>query len=187
MKPLFFSAIFVLGFITSSFAQVSLGAHVAPAFPLGTFGNTAQTGFGFDVEARYSSSSVPTMVSASIGLHSFALMSGGMNSGLNYNITPITFSLLYLLSEEAIQPYLGLGVGINRIAYEAGGFNVSDSHFGVAPTFGIQYASSEQIRFDANIKYQLIFANENGSNQRSIDYNVMYVPFNLGVFYSFGQ
>lgn len=113
MKLLVFSTVFVVGVVTSSLAQFSLGAHVAPAFPLGTFGNIVQTGFGFDVEARYKSAG-PTMMSASIGLHSFGLISaGGGSSSQDRNITPITFSLLYLLSEEAVQPYLGLGVGIN--------------------------------------------------------------------------
>ncbi|MEQ9441534.1 MAG: outer membrane beta-barrel protein [Cyclobacteriaceae bacterium] len=187
MKPFLLSVIFVIGIITSGVAQFSLGAHVTPAFPLGDFGNTAKTGFGFDVEGRFQMSE-QLMGSASIGYESFGFMAAGFsNSNLSYNITPITFSLLYILSEEAIQPYLGMGIGINRVAYEAFNLNVSDSHFGISPTFGLQFEANEQVHLDANVKYQLIFANNNGNPVSNLANNIVYVPFNLGVFYSFGQ
>lgn len=186
MKSLLLSVILTIVSATSGFAQFSLGAHVTPAFPLGDFANTTRTGVGFDVEGRYSINS-SLIASAAIGFQTFAFEVNGISSAsVSYNITPITFSLLYTFSETEFQPYLGLGLGINRVAYEFSGFNVSDSHFGLAPIFGLQYELNDQLRFDINVKYQLILISDAGS-VASLNNNITYIPFNLGVFYTFGE
>ncbi|WKN46196.1 outer membrane beta-barrel protein [Tunicatimonas pelagia] len=183
MKSILLLVILVIVVSTSASAQFALGGHVNALFPIGDFSNRTQSGFGFDVEGRFGVDK-PLMTSASIGYHSFRLQNGG---DTRFNFTPITLSLLYALGTAEAQPYLGFGVGVNRVSSGPQGFRVTDSYFGVSPIVGLQYRSSEQIRFDLNMRYHLTFADSNDALTGLLFRNAAYLVFNLGVFYTFGQ
>ncbi|MEM8970263.1 MAG: outer membrane beta-barrel protein [Bacteroidota bacterium] len=181
MKSIIATLAILVAFHTAACAQFALGGHVNALFPLGDFSTFNQSGFGFDLEGRFGIDK-PLMTSASIGFHSF----GSPNGGRGQTFTPITLSLLYALSTTEIQPYLGFGVGVNRVSSGSAGLRVTNSYFGISPIFGVQYKSSEQIYFDLNVRYNLTFASSNDAFDL-LNRNAAYLVFNLGVFYKFGQ
>jgi len=180
MKSILLSIMLVVAVGTSASAQFALGGHVNALFPIGDFSNRTQGGFGFDVEGRFGVDKT-LMTSASIGYHSFS-----QNAGARLNFTPIMLSLLYPLSTTDVKPYLGAGVGVNRVSSGQTGLRLTNSYFGVSPVFGIQYRSSEQVYFDINVRYNLTLANSNDLFDL-LNRNAAYLVFNLGAFYTFGQ
>lgn len=174
MKQFFIIIILALGLTFPATAQVSLGAGVAPAIPVGDFRQFTNVGFGFNLKGRY-------VISERLGL---GLGVGWYNFNtpydeINYRITPITATIEYYFSSiNQPTPYIGLDIGSYTFNYRDYIFRVSDPYFGLAPTLGISYPLSDQFLFDGNVQCSLIFSNFE---------NTIYIPIHLGMRYNFGK
>lgn len=188
MKSVILSISLLMAVSTASLGQFSLGAHVTPTFPLGDFSNNARTGFGFDVEGRFPIIGKTFFASIAFGFHSFGFEAGSSNiNDVSYDITPFTASVYYPFSDAELQPYLGFGLGANRIILGNAGISVAETYFGISPAFGVRYEINEQLTFDTNLKYRYTFVGSDSDNLEGLINSVAYIPFNLGVFYTFGQ
>lgn len=174
----------VLTTYSFSNAQFSLGISGSPAFPLGNFGNVANTGFGFNADAKYAVNE-NILVGASIGYNQFGASLAGFNlnnvfNNIDFTIVPILASVDYLLATEDFKPYIGVDAGVYNASLDLGIFDVSQASFGLAPKLGFMYAINDQLDFNADIKYHLIYADFSVLGVDVVD-NITYLPINLGI------
>jgi len=188
MKPVILAITLLMAVSVSALAQFSLGVHVAPTIPLGDFSNNARTGFGFDLEGRFPIINKTFLAGIALGFHSFGIETGNLNiDNISYDITPFTASIYYPLSDAELQPYLGFGLGANRVIVGNAGISLAETYFGISPAFGARYTINEQLTLDANLKYRHTFVGNNSGNLEGLVNSIAYIPINIGVFYTFGQ
>lgn len=174
----------VLATYSFSIAQFSLGVSGAPAFPLGNFDKVANTGFGFNADAKYAVNE-NILIGASIGYNQFGANPAGFNlnnifNNIDFTIVPILASVDYLLATEDFKPYLGVDIGLYNASVDLGVFELSEASFGLAPKLGFIYAINDQLDFNADIKYHLIYADFSVLDVDIVD-NITFLPINLGL------
>lgn len=202
MKKLLLIICILTGFQLTSRAQLAVSPHIVPAFPTGSFGNVVSTGFGFGLEATYAVHN-RVRIGAAIDRYNFEVEPFNLDLGgifntmgnVNFNLTPITGTVQYLLPGSAVFPYVGLEAGAYTVSASMGiaGFtriDINRTYFGLAPALGIIYPLNERFALYANAKYQTIFVGENIDVPllESIglpDNTVHFIPISVGVSFNF--
>lgn len=145
---LFFS-FFSLVSVNESKAQMSVTANLGfiniPDYEINLI--------GFNAAGKYSISE-----KLRVGLNLGVFIKSEDNSTLS--IMPITGLVEYSLTTNAFSPYIGADVGLYRIgtSYSYGGETESDSQMelGLAPVVGFNFALSDKMSLNSNLKYHYI-------------------------------
>lgn len=162
-------ALVLTSFTFSATAQISIGASVGAQLPMGDFGDVFNTGFGINGVAKYDLNE-NMKVGLNVGYNSF----GSDLNGVSASLIPVTGLFEYYLPMEGFKPYIGADLGFYNIKLEALGISDSETYIGFAPTAGVLYDFTEQLSFNANLKYNYIDADND---------NITYVGVNLGLVY----
>lgn len=189
MKKLLLAILILMGVHSVSKAQLSITPHVSPAFPSGTFGNFAGTGFGYGLEGTYAIND-NLSIGAAIDRYQFGAEILGFNIGnIKFNVTPITGTIRYFLPVEVIRPFVGFEAGVYNFSVNQAAIP-DRTYFGLAPTAGVLYPINDRLDFFANAKYQTLFINENINllvRDLSIKQNIHFIPINVGLSFKFDQ
>ena len=148
--------------------------NTGPQFVTGDFGDAYKTGLAIDVGYYYRATDA-LFVGVYGGYHQFkdqdedVLPIGGDDADLD--IIPVNLAFKYNFSLTGIQPYIGA---------EGGPFFLSPSNgdgsteIGLSPRIGVRIPLSRGIDLDLNLKYNVIFSDQN---------NLTYVGANGGFAY----
>ena len=178
MKKLALGVALFTALAYQSQAQINVAATIGPQFPTGDFGNLCNVGFGFTATGRYMIN--PNFaVGLNIGYYSFSVKDA---DNASVGLTPVTALLEYHFSTKGkLQPYVGGDLGFYNLSFTAGNgltaATSSKTYFGIAPTFGINYALANNFSLTGNLKINDVLA----------DQSLVSVGLNLGAAYSFKQ
>lgn len=162
-------AIFMMaGFSVRSYGQIKVGASAGVALPMGDFGEAWKMGIGGGVEGKYFLSD-NLALGASVGYFTFSVKDSedvDLKSedavDPSFSVMPILGTVDYFFGDEGFKPFIGAGVGIFSMKSKMhvpgyGDLEASSSELGVAPTVGFFYEISENLDFNLNAKYNMIF------------------------------
>jgi hypothetical protein len=138
-----------------------------PQFVTGEFSDSYKTGLAIDAGYYYRAGNA-FFFGVYGGYHQFK----GDNAGVNdVDIIPLNLAFKYNFSLSGVQPYIGAEGGpfLKRVD---GGDNSTD--LGIAPRLGVRIPLSRGIDLDLNVKYNVIFQDED---------NFTYVGTNGGFAY----
>jgi outer membrane protein assembly factor BamA len=151
MKKLFFiAALLIINFAAN--------AQVSGSLNFGVFKPTyegSESQIGFNVSAKYKINP-KISVGANIGYFS----KNDKDLEFKSSTMPIVGLVEYHITDKKVSPYLGLDFGMYNFGTSFLGIKSNESNLGLAPTFGINFAFSEKIGFNTNIKYHNIFTPE---------------------------
>lgn len=205
MKKILLTICILTGIHFVANAQLSVSPHISPAFPTGGFSNATGTGIGFGLEATYAIND-HVRIGANIDRYSFELKPYNVDLGgvfnrigtVNFNLTPITGTIQYVLPGSVVLPYIGLEAGAYTVSASVGvagftGVDFNKTYFGLAPALGVIYPVNERFDVYANAKYQTLFINENlyvdvpVLGRVGLPDNVSFIPITIGVSFNFSN
>jgi outer membrane protein W len=180
MKKIQILALVVLSIITiNANAQINVGATIGSQLPMGTFGNSAKVGFGFNAVGKYM-----LKENMAVGLNLGYIAFGSKIEGASFSMMPITGLFEYHFGSGAIKPYVGADLGIYRYAYTIKGVSVSgytspdisDSkmYLGFAPTGGVLYGLSDKLSLCANLKYNYVMSEGDAATWLGTNAGIIY-------------
>lgn len=179
-------AMLLVGFSSTSFAQIKVGATAGLALPMGDFGDGWKMGFGGGVEGKYFLSD-NLALGASLGYYAFSAKDVDIDlksedaSDPSFSVMPILATVDYFFANEGFKPFVGAGVGLFSMKSKVyvpffGDVEATSSELGVAPTVGFLYGISDKLDFNLNAKYNMIFTEGSSTT---------YLGVNAGVLFSF--
>ncbi|MHC1706266.1 MAG: OmpW family outer membrane protein [Bacteroidales bacterium] len=186
----------------SSGGGLNVGGGLALGLPMGDFADAVKTGFGLNVEGEYF---IMPELSAGIstGYISFKYKSDAGGSG-SFNIVPVLLKGNYYFMDDAIRPYVGLGLGLffdnskfeyswpsiflNPVTNQMDTVNLTTkitdktTDFALAPTAGVLINMSDNLSFNISAKYNM-FSIKDAADEKQ---NFNFLGFNLGIIYTLG-
>ena len=165
-------------FTVGAGAQIKVGANAAIGIPMGDLGDVYSTGFGGGISGKYM---INDNMAAGASFNYISL--GSDNDAMEYSIMPIVANFSYYFGTEGFKPYAGLDLGVFMSKYKIdlgflGSSETSTSDLGFAPVIGCEYAFTDAIALDANLKYNYIMTEGDASTLLGI---------NIGIIYSIGN
>jgi len=182
-----------VGFTSTTSAQISIGANLGVAMPVGSFEQNYNMGFGGYATATYSLNDKMSL-GFNAGFYAFKGIDFPAGSVPSTRIIPIFLDFKYFLNTEGFMPYVGTGMGIYLVssnyttlatpAKTVGGLTlepempqrehkVSSKKFGVSPTVG--FWLGDEFKYGASVTYHITFS------------DASYVGINIGVIYALGN
>lgn len=187
---------------SSSGGGLNVGGGLAVGLPMGDFADAVNTGFGLNLEGDYFV--MPELsVGVSTGYQSFKYKSDGGGSG-SFNIVPFTLKGNYYFMQDAIKPYVGLGLGLffDNSKYEISWpsyflnpvtnqpdtvmlttkYTDKTTDFAISPMAGVLFNISDALSLNINARYNMFSVK--GSDDKKQNFN--FIGFNVGVVYTLG-
>lgn len=165
----------------SASAQTRIGGNIGLAIPNGDNADGSGSGIGINGRILFPLSD-NFFLGGNVGYHSAAEIS----------FVPITAACEYVFNEEeALQPYLGIDLGIYNVSYteeveypayygnwydvETKTYEVSKTKFGWALHGGLYLQLNDNLDFNADVKFNTISASEK--------YVFRYIDVSVGLFF----
>jgi len=140
--------------------------NTGPQFVTGDLADSYKTGLAIDAGYYYRASDA-LFVGGVGGYHQFKSEGGGAD----LDVIPINLAVKYNFSLTGIQPYVGTEGGPFFLSPSSG---EGSTEIGLSPRIGLRIPLSRGIDLDLNLKYNVIFSDEN---------NLTYVGANGGFAY----
>jgi hypothetical protein len=168
---------------SQALAQLTVGATIGTATRWSVPDRLGALGLGFNLAAKYKVWK-GLVVGIDYGYFGF----GPESNGANYKVSYSSYmgSLEYQLLKNKFKPYIGVDVGVynwhtvTTIDLSSSGGNQdlirNEFYFGFAPTVGANYALSERINLNANLKLNTVIIREGAP--------IGYASLSVGVFYT---
>jgi len=182
--------------------RFKVGLDIGGQLPMNSnFKNSYKIGFGGGLNAKYMVNK-NIGVGLGAGYYTFGAKSEHLNelknelideNGVgnidnikdNFAIIPIVGKFSYYFGQNAFKPYVGVDLGLYMLREslnaesdgQSGSNSSSTNKFGFAPVIGFEYALSNNLGLDVNVKYHEIFSD--GSN------GISSLGVNVGLVYSF--
>lgn len=155
--------------------DMKIGASLGIMLPMGDFGDAAKMGIGGMAEYKYMVAE-NVAIGANLGYYSFGMKDYDDGS---YSIMPIVATGEYLFKPgEKLNPYVGANLGIYNFKTSVTLMNIDAStsvtKFGFAPVLGILYELSDQMDFNANLRYNMIFTDETSTTTLGLNLGILY-------------
>lgn len=155
--------VLIAGFTSTSKAQISIGAKVGLALPMGTFGDGFGMGFGGAAIGEYALNE-NMAVGLSLGFYSFGEKN---SSGITYSIIPIVADFKYFFQTKGFMPYVGAGLGMYLGSVHYASASVSGSDLGFSPKVG--FWMGEGFKYGACLDYNIV------SNSNHLGINIGFI------------
>lgn len=173
-----FIVLLIFAFSTTSYSQsgkMAIGANLTIDFPMGDFGDVANTGFG-GMGYFYYGLNNNIDLTGSIGYITF----GSDNDNLDFSDVPFLVGARYYFKRAEFTPYASgeLGLHFTSFEYEAPSFfgfgggtqSTSDTEFGASIGGGFLYMLNKNLDLDVNAKFHLV----SDANQFTIQAGIRY-------------
>ncbi len=157
----FFFSFFALVPVNESKAQMSVTANLGFL----NFPDYEFTQLGINLAGKYNISE-----KLRVGLNLGYFVKG--EEGINLFTMPITGLVEYSLSTNAFSPYLGADLGFYRTGISGDGASISTTNLGLAPVVGFNFALSDKMSLNSNLKYHYILGDEDIEATGAIGLNV---------------
>jgi hypothetical protein len=149
ISTLSFVTLFCLAFNNVN-SQVSIGAN------LGVFKTLVENSdaqYGINLSGKFAINE-KIRVGANLGYYfrSYDLLGSTMRSFT----MPITGLFEYSFNDNDFSPYAGADIGLYRLGVSGGGESSALGYLGLAPVVGFNYAISDKLLINANLKYHFI-------------------------------
>ena len=171
LMTILLAIVLIAGFTTTSKAQISIGANVGLAMPMGDWSDGYNMGFGGSANGEYALNDNMSL-GLNIGYYSF----GGKTDGYSWSFIPIVADFKYSFMTEGFMPYAGLGLGMfmgtSKVDFMGISMSASESKFGFVPTAGFWMGDS--FKWGASLKYNIVS-------------DVSYLGINVGIIYPLGK
>jgi hypothetical protein len=166
------SFLIIISNLSNSFAQIGAGAQLGIFNPVGE--NSGDASFGLNVPVRIG---VTDEINVGVNLGYYFQRDQVLGITSTTYAAPLLASVDYQFGDSDFTPYASFDAGFYIFGFNTSFGSGSSSEFGIAPGAGGNYAISDQLMFDINLKYHLIFID--GPNNSSA------IGANLGVIYYF--
>lgn len=161
-------------------AQIKIGADLNVGMPTSSdFGDYAGTGFGGGINAKYMFNE---NMGAGLGFSYLSFPGKDFADGINFTIMPITANFTYYFMTETLKPYAGIDLGLYTASSDADGAE-SESDFGFAPVVGMEYAFTDALALNVNLKYNYIMSKDDDKGTE----DTSFLGINVGIVYSLGK
>jgi outer membrane protein W len=165
-------AVMLFAFLVNG--QIQVGAGLGLQMPVGDFSDGYNPGIGLHVAGKYLLNE-----KMAVGLNLGYAKFGSEYEHLSCSMVPVTGLFEYYLGKKGkVTPYVGADLGLYNLGvkYKYEGTKTSDSelYFGLAPVAGILYELNDLISLTGNLKYNVVFAD---------DESLSYIGINVGIAY----
>ena len=188
-----FVVMLIVGITSATKAQISVGAKLGVALPVGSFAQGYNMGFGGYASAAYSLNDKMDL-GFNMGFYAFKGADFPANNNPSTRIIPIFADYKYYLNTEGFRPYVGAGAGVYLVynsytspfepAKTAGGVvlvaekqqqehSSNSKKFGVSPTVG--FWLGDGLQYGASVTYNITFS------------DASHIGFNIGIIYTLSE
>ncbi len=145
--------------------NVALGAGLDAAFPMGDFGDVANTGIGGVVGLEYGLSPNFNLL-ANFGFTSWGAKDNIINLDVNWSAIPVQFGGKFYPMPLANRFYVGAMAGFHRFSLDVPFYDpysgitttisASETKFGFAPMVGYEVGLGPTVLLDLGARYQMV-------------------------------
>ena len=188
-----FVILLIIGFTSATKAQISVGAKLGVAMPVGSFAQGYNMGFGGYATVAYSLNNKMDL-GFNMGFYAFKGTDFPANKNPSTRIIPIFADFKYFLNTEGFRPYVGAGAGVYLVynsytspftpAVIVGGamlapeklqqdISSNSKKFGVSPTVG--FWLGDGLQYGASVTYNIIFS------------DASHIGINIGIIYTLSE
>lgn len=155
------------------FAGMGIGAFGNVSIPMGDFGDAAGTGFGGGAKFFYGA--LPNMKMVAEACYTtFGEKEEIEGEDWSFSIIPIVAGIDYNLMPGPMSVYVGVGGGLYMLGVKYDGESDSESKFGIYGGLGMELPIGESMTFDANVKFNHIFTEEEATQYLGINAGINY-------------